>query len=106
MDYPAPIAPIGKKVAPKRLTRRSSCSRVRHEEGPARRSSIAPAPDARHRGQSSWVSWPKKAAGIASEITEDTVRDMALPPGYVDVKVSAVDNTWSGLNSIVRKTLR
>ena len=53
-----------------------------------------------------WVSWPKKAAGMASEITEDTVRDMALPLGFVDVKVCAVDNTWSGLKLVVRKTLR
>ena len=53
-----------------------------------------------------WVSWPKKAAGVASEVTEDTVRDMALPLGFVDVKVCAVDETWSGLKLVVRKTLR
>ena len=52
------------------------------------------------------MSWPKKAAGLASEITEDTVRDMALPLGFVDVKVCAVDDTWSGLKLVVRKTLR
>ena len=51
-------------------------------------------------------SWPKKAAGIPSEVTEDTVRDLALPLGFVDVKVCAVDNTWSGLKLVVRKTLR
>ena len=43
---------------------------------------------------------------MASEITEDTVRDMALPLGFVDVKVCAVDDTWSGLKLVVRKTLR
>ena len=53
-----------------------------------------------------WISWPKKASGIASEITEDTVRDLALPLGFVDVKVCAVDNTWSGLKLVVRKALR
>jgi hypothetical protein len=53
-----------------------------------------------------WVSWPKKAAGLASEITEDTVRDLALPLGFVDVKVCAVDATWSGLKLVVRKALR
>ena len=53
-----------------------------------------------------WVSWPKKAGGMASEVTEDTVRDTALPLGFVDVKVCAVDDTWSGLKLVVRKALR
>ena len=53
-----------------------------------------------------WVSWPKKAAGVSSEVTEDTVRDTALPLGFVDVKVCAVDDTWSGLKLVVRKELR
>lgn len=57
-----------------------------------------------------WVSWPKqaaaKAAGIATDITEDTIRALALPMGYVDVKVCAVDGTWSGLKLAVRKQLR
>jgi hypothetical protein len=53
-----------------------------------------------------WVSWPKKAARIPSEITEDTVRELALPLGFVDVKVCAVDATWSGLKLVVRKELR
>ena len=52
------------------------------------------------------LTLPTTAAGRASEITEDTVRDMALPLGFVDVKVCAVDNTWSGLKLVVRKTLR
>ena len=52
------------------------------------------------------MSWPKKATAVASEVTEDTVRDMALPLGFVDVKVCAVDNIWSGLKLVVRKTLR
>src|SRR5262245_31189563 len=53
-----------------------------------------------------WVSWPKKASGVASEITEDTVRELALPLGFVDVKVCAIDATWSGLKLVVRKALR
>jgi Protein of unknown function (DUF3052) len=53
-----------------------------------------------------WVSWPKKASGIPSEITEDTVRDVALPLGLVDVKVCAVDETWSGLKLVIRKENR
>src|SRR4029077_18755598 len=44
-----------------------------------------------------WVSWPKKASGMATDVSEDTVRDLALPLGFVDVKVCAIDETWSGL---------
>ena len=50
-----------------------------------------------------WVSWPKKASGVASEITEDKIRAIALPLGLVDVKVCAVDDTWSGLKLVIRK---
>lgn len=53
-----------------------------------------------------WVSWPKKAAKVATDITEDTIRKLALPLGFVDVKVCAVDETWSGLKLVVRKALR
>ena len=53
-----------------------------------------------------WVSWPKKSSGVPSEITEDTVREVALPLGFVDVKVCAVDAIWSGLKLVVRKELR
>lgn len=53
-----------------------------------------------------WVSWPKKAAKVETDITEDTIRKIALPMGYVDVKVCAVDETWSGLKLVIRKSLR
>lgn len=53
-----------------------------------------------------WVSWPKKAAGIATDVTEDVIRAVALPLGYVDVKVCAVSDTWSGLKLVVRRELR
>jgi hypothetical protein len=52
------------------------------------------------------VSWPKKSSKVASEITEDVVREVALPLGFVDVKVCAIDETWSGLKLVVRKELR
>ena len=52
------------------------------------------------------VSWPKKTAKLATDITEDTIRDLALPLGYVDTKVCAVSDTWSGLKLVVRKELR
>ncbi|MBI1398839.1 hypothetical protein [Hyphomonas sp.] len=53
-----------------------------------------------------WVSWPKKAAKVATGITEDTIRQLALPMGFVDVKVCAVDAVWSGLKLVIRKELR
>jgi hypothetical protein len=53
-----------------------------------------------------WVSWPKKSSGIPSEITEDTVRELALPLGLVDIKVCAVDDVWSGLKLVIRKENR
>lgn len=53
-----------------------------------------------------WVSWPKKASGVETDITEDTIREVALPLGLVDVKVCAVDATWSGLKLVVRRELR
>jgi hypothetical protein len=51
-----------------------------------------------------WVSWPKKSSGVTSDITEDTIRDLALPMGLVDVKVCAVDEVWSGLKFVIRRT--
>ncbi len=53
-----------------------------------------------------WVSWPKKAARLETDITEDVIRAIALPLGLVDVKVCAVDRTWSGLKLVIRKELR
>lgn len=49
-----------------------------------------------------WVCWPKRASGVATDVTEDTVRDVALPLGLVDNKVCAVDATWSGLRIVYR----
>jgi hypothetical protein len=53
-----------------------------------------------------WVSWPKKASGVDSDLSEDRVRALALPLGLVDVKVCAVDATWSGLKLVLRKSER
>lgn len=53
-----------------------------------------------------WVSWPKKSAKLPTDLTEDTIRDVALPLGLVDVKVCAVTDVWSGLKLVVRKELR
>lgn len=53
-----------------------------------------------------WVSWPKKAAKVDADITEDVIREVALPLGFVDVKVCAVDAVWSGLKLVIRKSER
>jgi hypothetical protein len=53
-----------------------------------------------------WVSWPKKSSGVATDITEDVVREIALPMGLVDIKVCAVDEVWSGLKLVIRRELR
>jgi hypothetical protein len=49
-----------------------------------------------------WVAWPKKASRVATDVTEDVVREVALPTGLVDNKVCAIDETWSGLRLVIR----
>ena len=66
---------------------------------PAYRSLIAP-------DGTIWISWPKQAARVPTDIDENRVRDAALPLGLVDIKVCAVDATWSGLKLVIRKELR
>ena len=53
-----------------------------------------------------WVAWPKRASGVVTDLTENVVREVALPQGLVDVKVAALDETWSGLKLVVRRELR
>jgi hypothetical protein len=53
-----------------------------------------------------WVSWPKKSSKVPTDIVEDAIRDIALPLGLVDIKVCAVDETWSGLKLVLRKERR
>jgi hypothetical protein len=53
-----------------------------------------------------WVSWPKKSSGVTTDITEDVIREVCLPLGFVDVKVCAVDETWSGLKLMIRRENR
>ena len=53
-----------------------------------------------------WVSWPKQASRVPTDITEDAIREIALPTGLIDVKVCAVDETWSGLKLVIRKERR
>ena len=53
-----------------------------------------------------WVSWPKKSSGVATDITEDVIRAVARPLGFVDIKICAVDEVWSGLKLMIRRENR
>ncbi len=53
-----------------------------------------------------WIAWPKRASKVETDMTEDVVRDVALPLGLVDNKVAAIDETWSGLQLVIRRALR
>ncbi len=53
-----------------------------------------------------WVSWPKQASKVETDITDHTVREVALPMGFVDIKVCAVSDVWSGLKLVIRKSER
>ena len=57
-------------------------------------------------GGALWVAWPKRASGVPTDITEDTLREIALPRGLVDNKVCAIDSTWSGLRLVWRRERR
>jgi hypothetical protein len=59
-----------------------------------------------HPAGALWVAWPKRASKVPTDMTEDVVRDVVLPLGMVDVKVAAIDETWSGLKVVWRKELR
>ena len=53
-----------------------------------------------------WVSWPKKASKVSTDITEDVIREIALPLGFVDIKVCSVSEVWSGLKLVIRRSNR
>ena len=106
-NYPALVAPLpeGVKVV-ERIGADTDVIHVfatrRAELARALASSLA----AMRADAAIWVSWPKKSAALASELTEDVVRELALPLGLVDIKVCAVDATWSGLKLVVRREAR
>lgn len=106
-DYDELVSPLPPRVA--RATRLDAKTDVVHLFAKSRAALTRSLADYRKRMRSDgvvWVSWPKKSSGVATDITEDTIREVALPMGWVDVKVCAVDGTWSGLKLVVRKELR
>lgn len=97
---PAGVQLVRRAVAPLDLvvvfvTRRADLAR----RLPGLRTAIAP-------DGAVWAAWPKRASGVATDMTEDVVRELAFPLGLVDVKVCAIDDTWSGLRLVIRKELR
>lgn len=69
-------------------------------------SNAKPLMDSIDRDGMIWISWPKKASKVATDITEDVIREVVLPIGLVDIKVAAVSDIWSGLKLMIRKELR
>jgi hypothetical protein len=53
-----------------------------------------------------WIAWPKKASNVPTDLTDEVVREIILPAGWVDTKVCAIDPTWSGLKFMLRKAFR
>ncbi len=106
-DYLELLAPLPEQV--RRVRRPDASTDVIHVFA-TRRTVLAralAAARARMRPDAAlWASWPKKASGVATDITEDTVRELALPLGLVDIKVCAVDATWSGLKLVIRRSAR
>jgi hypothetical protein len=106
-DYAALLEPLPEGV--KFTTRLSGSTEIVHVFSTRRNELAKQLSDLRKKLQPSgavWVSWPKKAAKVPTDITEDTIREVALPLGFVDIKVCAVNDVWSGLKLVVRKELR
>ena len=105
-DYRSALAPLPAGV---RFVRRGPDAEVLHLFT-ARRAELAKVlKDLRGKirpAAALWVSWPKRASKVPTDITEDTIREVALPLGYVDIKVAAFDEVWSALKLVIRKELR
>ena len=106
-DYEQLLAPIPPDVA--FTTRVSTSTRVIHLFTTSRAELSATLAKLRTSiavDAAVWVSWPKKTAKVPTDVTEDVIRTVALPMGFVDIKVCAVSDVWSGLKLVIRKELR
>jgi hypothetical protein len=106
-NYPQPLAPLPPGV--RTVRRIDARTDIVHLFATARATlgkSLRRARRAMRADAAIWVSWPKRASQAATDITEDVVRELALPLGLVDIKVCAVDETWSGLKLVLRKSER
>ena len=106
-DYPALLAPLPAGIAfEDRLFARTDIVHVFALSRASLAGDLARLRAGLSADAAIWVSWPKKASKVATDITEDTIREIALPLGLVDVKVCAVSQVWSGLKLVIRKELR
>jgi hypothetical protein len=106
-EYRALLAPLPARVS--FTSTANSSTRLAHVFARQRSAFAGLLPTLRKKLSSEtaiWVSWPKKSSKVATDITEDTIREIALPLGFVDIKVCAVTEVWSGLKLVVRKELR
>ena len=101
------LAPLPEKVSfAAELTEATDVLHVFVDQSEALREELVEARRALRPNAAVWVSWPKKSSRVPTDITEDVVREVALPLGFVDIKVCAVSDIWSGLKLVVRKELR
>lgn len=106
-DYAELVAPLpeGVTIAP-RLTKATDVVHLFTTSAAELRSTLTRLRKSIAPASAVWVSWPKKASKVPTDITEDTIRSVALPMGFVDIKVCAVSDVWSGLKLVIRKELR
>jgi hypothetical protein len=106
-EFPAALGPLPDRVAVKRTARGPLDVIVlfvrRQSELRRRVNALA---RAIHPAGGLWIAWPKRASGVRTDMTEDVVREVALPLGLVDNKVCAIDQTWSGLRLVWRRENR
>jgi hypothetical protein len=106
-DYARLLAPIPTGVAfGKKVSLRAEVVHVFSTRKSALKAELAALRQSIRSDATVWVSWPKKSSKVPTDITEDTIRALALPLGFVDVKVCAVSDVWSGLKLVIRKELR
>ncbi len=106
-DYQALLAPLPEGVQfAARLSGTVDVMHVFCDQRAVLARELAAAREGLRKDAALWVSWPKKASKVPTDITEDTIRELALPMGLVDVKVCAVSEVWSGLKLVLRKELR
>jgi len=106
-DYLQLVAPLpkGVKLVP-RIDGNTDIVHIFSTEKARLKTALRESLDKLKQDGSIWVSWPKKSSKVPTDITEDTIREVALPMGLVDIKVCAVDEVWSGLKLVVRKENR
>ena len=106
-EYMQWIAPIPKGVVfDRKLAEATDIVHVFHDRRDALQKELASLRTSIRRDAVVWISWPKKASKVPTDITEDSIRELALPLGLVDVKICAVSDVWSGLKLVIRKAHR